>query len=367
MSAVTLDREQGAVAATRKPRRSRRVLSYLGSLIAAVALAWSGYQWWTVGRFIEVTDDAYIGGNVTAISPHVEGFISEILVRDNEHVNAGQLLVRLDPRDLNAALDRARANLIQRRAALNSLKAQLDLQQSTIAQAAADIDAKGAQAAFAEKDSERYSRLAVTSAGSQQDAERTSSLDRQAKSALAASKAAYAAAKQQLLVLDADIDQAAAAVSSAKADVRMAELNISYTEIRSPIEGFIGNRAAQVGNYVKPGTYLLTVVPAQGLWVDANFKEDQLTAMKPGQAAIVSPDVLDGEKIHGRVASLAPGTGAVFSVIPPENATGNFTKIVQRVPVRILLDPGDARLGQIRPGLSVTASVDTREGSDREP
>ncbi|MFT3731623.1 MAG: HlyD family secretion protein [Hyphomicrobium sp.] len=368
MSTTTFDRPQAEVTTSPARRPSRRRLFFgLTLLLAVPALAWFGYDWWTVGRFMEETDDAYVGGNVTALSPHVDGFVSEILVTDNQRVTAGQLLIHLDPRDLEAALLRARATFNQRKATLASLKAQLELQHSNIAQASADVDAKTAQAAFARKDSERYSRLAITSAGSVQDSERTSSLDLQARSALIASKAAYAAAKQQLTVLDANISQATAAVSAAEADVRIGELNLGYTEIRSPVDGYIGNRAAQVGNYVKTGSYLLTVVPANGLWVDANFKEDQLGAMSPGQAASIVPDVMPNHEFHGHVASLAPGTGAIFSIIPPENATGNFTKIVQRVPVRIVLDAGDANLGQIRPGLSTTATVDTRRSSENRP
>jgi len=161
-------------------------------------------------------------------------------------------------------------------------------------------------------------------------------------------------------VLHAQIAQAQAAAAQATADLQTARLNLGYTEIRSPVEGYVGNRAAQVGAYVAQGAYLLTIVPARGLWIDANFKEDQLARMKPGQAATIVTDVLPGHTFHGHLTSLAPATGAVFSVIPPENATGNFTKIVQRVPVRITLDGDDATLGRIRPGLSTTATIDTR-------
>lgn len=368
MSSVTFDQPKSDDSPPAQSKLSRRQMFLIfTSLVSLSAIGWYGAEWWKVGRFIEVTDDAYVGGNVTALSPRVEGFIAKILVADNQHVEAGQLLIRLDPRDLEAALRRAHATLAQCKAALASVKAQYTLQQSTISQAAADVDFKTAQASFARKDAERYRRLALTNAGSVQDSERTSSLDRQAQSALVASKAAYDAAKQQLLVLEANVNQAAAAVEAAEADVRVGELNLSYTEIRSPIEGFIGNRAAQVGSYVKPGSYLLTIVPAHGLWVDANFKEDQLGAMLIGEPATVMPDVLPDHVFHGHVISVAPGTGAIFSVIPPENATGNFTKIVQRVPVRIALDPSDGSLGRIRPGLSTTASVDTRAGQEKSP
>ena len=178
-------------------------------------------------------------------------------------------------------------------------------------------------------------------------------------------QAALEAAKQQLDVLNSEIHEADAAVAQATADLRTAQLNLGYAEIRSPIAGYIGNRAAQVGAYVRQGTYLLTIVPEHGLWVDANFKEDQLARMKSGQPATIVADTLPGHVFQGHLLSLAPATGAVFSVIPPENATGNFTKIVQRVPVRIQLDEDDATLGKIRPGLSTFATVDTRSPPEK--
>jgi membrane fusion protein (multidrug efflux system) len=336
-------------------------------LVGALGAAWYGYDWWTVGRFFQDTDDAYVGGNVTPISPHISGFIAEIAVKDNQLVKAGQLLVRLDDRDVRAAADHADAILKQRQAALESLRAKFTLQQTTIQQATADLDARTAQADFAKVDAERYRSLARTNDGSQQDAQRTTSLDQAARASVASAQAALAAAKQQLSVLSADIDAATADVAQAQADLQTARLNLGYAEIRAPIDGFVGNRAAQVGAYVAQGTYLLTVVPEHGLWVDANFKEDQLARMEPGQPATITADTLPGHVFHGHLQSLAPATGAVFSVIPPENATGNFTKIVQRVPVRIALDDGDASLIKIRPGLSTIATVDTRsERSETE-
>ncbi len=344
-----------------KPRGAFKRLTLLGlACVAALAAAWYGYDWWTVGRFIETTDDAYVGGDITPISPHIAGFVAQILVADNQQVQAGQLLIRLDDRDMRAAADRAEAILDQRQATLTSLRAKYVLQQSAIQQAGADLDAKNAQADFAKADAERYRMLAQTNDGSRQDAERTAALDRQAKAAVASAQAGLAAAKQQLGVLDADIAEAGAAVAQAEADLQTARLNVGYAEIRSPIDGYVGNRAAQVGGYVSQGAYLLTIVPAHGLWVDANFKEDQLERMQPGQSATVVADTLPDHVFHGHLLSLAPATGAVFSVIPPENATGNFTKIVQRVPVRIALDDNDTALGMIRPGLSTFASVDTR-------
>ncbi len=364
MSTVVIERSATTGKAMSRFGRGRKQL-ILAGLAIAITLGGIGYgrYWWETGRFIESTDDAYAGGNVTAVSPHVAGFVAEILVADNQQVRAGQLLIRLDARDYQAALAHAQAVAEERHAALAGLEAKYALQQAKIRQAEADLSAKAARATFATEDAIRYRNLAATGYGTRQNAERTSSADQEARAVIKSSEAGLAAARQQLAVFDADIAAARAALTQAEADLETAQLNITYTEIRSSIDGYIGNRAAQVGAYVATGAYLVSVIPAHGLWVDANFKEDQLAHMTPGQPATVVADVLPGKTFHGHVESLAPGTGAVFSVIPPENATGNFTKIVQRVPVRIALDEGDARLGALRPGLSTTVSVDTRHAT----
>ncbi len=343
MSTIAIERSATAGEITSRARVGRKQLALAG-LAVAITLGGIGYgrYWWETERFIASTDDAYASGNVTAVSPHVAGFVAEILVGDNQPVQAGQLLIRLDARDYHAALDHARAVAEERQAALTGLDAKYALQQAMI---------------------RRYRNLALTGYGTRQNAERTSSADQEAQAVIKSSEASLAAARQELTVLNADIAGARAGVAQAKADLETAQLNLGYTEIRSSIDGYIGNRAAQVGAYVASGAYLLSVIPAHGLWVDANFKEDQLARMRPGQQATVVADLLPGKTFHGHVESLAPGTGAIFSVIPPENATGNFTKIVQRVPVRIALDEVDARLGELRPGLSTTVSVDTKPGT----
>jgi len=345
-------------------RLARHPLGRLGlaaaALTAVAALFWAGHDWWTVGRHIEITDDAYVGGNVTAIAPHVHGFVAQVLAGDNEYVHAGQLLVKLDPRDFKAAFDHAAAVLAARTTEVEGLRARYILQQSTIRQHQAELAAKAARASFTAQDAERYGLLAATNAVSKQEAQQSATSDQEARSAVSSAAAALDAARQQLKVLEAQIASAQAAEAEARSELQTAGLDLGYTEIRSPIDGYISNRAAQVGTYVEPGAYLISVVPATGLWVDANFKEDQLAHIRPGQPASVTADVLAGHPFRGRVLSLARGTGAVFSVIPPENATGNFTKIVQRVPVRIELDPHDPSVDVLRPGLSITAKVDTR-------
>lgn len=344
---------------TRRLTRKRLALATAAAAMIAGA-AWYGDAWWTTGRFIVGTDDAYLGGNVTPIAPHVAGFVKRILVGDNQYVHAGEPVVELRGRDLKAAQAHAVAIVAERTAALASLHARLTLQHSTIAAAAADLAAKSADAAFAAEDAVRYRALARVRAGSRQLSQKAGAAAATAEAGVVAARATLAAARQQLAVLAAGLTQAEAALAAAKADLRTAEINTGYTTIRAPIDGYVGNRAAQVGAYVAAGSYLLSIVPAHGLWVDANFKEVDLAHMKRGDAATVVADALPGRVLRGHVESLAPASGAVFSVIPAQNATGNFTKIVQRVPVRIDLDGKDAALGLLRPGLSATVHVDTK-------
>jgi membrane fusion protein (multidrug efflux system) len=365
MSTVAFEPRATALpAALQLPRRSlKRLLALAAAGLLSIAGAWYGHDWWVTGRFMETTDDAYAGGDVTAIAPHVAGFVGQILVADNQHVAAGDLLIRLDDRDFRAAVDRARAIVAQREAALAGLQSRVSMQQSLIRQVGADVSLRTAQATFAHQDSVRYGQLAATNLGTRQNAERAAAADQAAQSAVVAALAALDAAQQQLSVLTSQIAEAKAAVAQAEAELRTAQLALGYTEIRSPIDGFVGNRAAEPGAYVTSGNYLLTIVPARQLWIDANFKEDQLRHIRLGQRVTVVADAMPDHVFQGRVLSLAPGTGAIFSVIPPENATGNFTKIVQRVPVRIALDPSDPLLTALRPGLSATVSVDTRSAT----
>ena len=359
--------DPGAAPARSQPRHRLRRLGLVGAALAILSGgAWASHGWWTVGRYVEKTNDAYVGGNVTAIAPHVSGFVAQVLAADDERVRAGQVLVRLDPQDFQTAVDHAAAVVAGRTTEVEGLRARYTLQQFTIGQYEADRVARAARATFTAQDAERYRNLAQTLAVSRQEAQQSSTLDLEARAAVSSSAAGLEAARQQLKVLEAQIAAARAAEAQARSDLQTAQLDLGYTEIRSPTDGYISNRAAQVGEYVKQGAYLVSVVPAAGLWVDANFKENQLARIRPGQTATVRTDVLPHQPFHGRVLSLAHGTGAVFSVIPPENATGNFTRIVQRVPVRIALDPQDG-LEVLRPGLSITASVDTRSNRDRAP
>lgn len=345
----------------RKPSRKQMAVAEL-ILIAGLGVAALGYYWWTVGRFIESTDDAYVGGDVTVIAPKVDGFIAQLAITDNQRVHAGDLLIKLDDRDYRAALAKARAAVETQKATLANLEATRHLQEAVVAQAQADIAAADAEIVRAGYDQARYKSLAAKGAASVENFEKA---DADYKKAIADGekcRAALTAARRDLDVIATQKQQAQAALDGAMADRDMAELNLSYTELRAPIDGTVGNRSAQLGAYATIGTQLISLVPLRGLWIDANFKENQLADIRPGAPATVEIDLLGEKKFHGHVVSIAPATGAQFSVLPPENATGNFTKIVQRVAVRIVLDDELAMHGQLRPGLSVTAKVDTRAG-----
>jgi membrane fusion protein (multidrug efflux system) len=362
MSDIAVERAATVLVPPRGDLKSRlRRLALAASVLAiGVGAAWYGHDWWTVGRFIETTDDAYVGGDITIIAPKVAGLIAEVLVTDNQAVHAGDLLARLDDRDYRATLAKTEGAVAAAEATLANLDANRRLQEAVIAETRAAVTAADAEAARAQFDVVRYRRLASDEFAS---AQRLQQADADHKKGIAGAdkaRAAVTGAQRQLDVIGTQKQQAQAALAQAVAERDLARINLSYTELRAPVDGTIGNRSARVGAYATVGAQLMAVVPARGLWVDANFKESQLARMRPGEPVTIVADVLPGEVFGGHVASLAPATGAQFSVLPPENATGNFTKIVQRVPVRILLDGEAGLLGRLRPGLSVTAAVDQR-------
>ncbi len=361
MSGQVLERDIVVRPPVRQVKLSAKRLGLAGAaMLAGIGAAWYGHHWWTVGRFIETTDDAYVGGDVTVIAPKVAGFIADVAVGDNQAVHAGDLLVKLDDRDYRAALAKAAAAVAAQQATLENLEASRRLQQALIAQAQAELTATSAEITRTKYDVDRYRSLAQDQFGTQQRFQQADADYRKAVAADARAHAALEAAQRQLDVIDTQKRETLAALAGAQADRDAAQLNLSYTELRAPIDGIVGNRSARTGAYATVGAQLIALVPAHGLWVDANFKESQLAHMRAGMPVSIQADVLPDEVFHGEVASLAPATGAVFSVLPPENATGNFTKMVQRVPVRVKLDAGAATLGSLRPGLSVTASVDER-------
>lgn len=350
------------------PKRGyvKRAVIAVFLLVAGVGLVKLAHTWWTVGRFVESTDDAYVGGDVTVIAPKVAGFISKLAVVDNQQVHARDLLLKLDDRDYVAALAKAEAAVSIQKAALTNLDATRHLQEAVVAQAQATITAAEAEIVRTRDDQARFTKLLLDAAVSVQESQRADAEFKEAVALGEKSRAALTAAQRQVVVIDSQIQQVQAALKQADAERELARLNLSYTELRAPIDGTVGNRSAQIGAYATAGSQLLSIVPARGLWIDANFKESQLARIRPGFPVIVEVDSIPGRKFHGVIASLAPATGAQFSVLPPENATGNFTKIVQRVAVRILLDDEDEARGQLRPGLSVLAKVNTLSSGKSE-
>ncbi len=343
-----------------RPHLGRKALIGAGAGLAALAAAAWGANYWSTGRFIQSTDDAYVGGDVSALASQVDGLVAQVAVTDNQTVRAGQLLVKLDDRPYRAALAKAEAGVQGAQAAIVNLDSQAALQQVEITEAKTGIDQADPGVLLARQNQSRYNQLATDGYGTVQQAQTAQATYRQNIASAQHARAALAAAQAQLDVLDTEKSQARANLAAAQAAEQSALLDLQYTEIRAPFDGVVGNRAAHVGDRVTAGAQLLSLVPANGLWVDANFKEDQLAHMTPGQPVAIEADVAPGVKITGHLVSLSPASGAVFSILPAQNATGNFTKIVQRVPVRIALDQGAAQLGLLRPGLSVTAEVDTK-------
>lgn len=339
--------------------KRRRWISLAMSAALLAMLAWLAY-WQLDGQFYESTDDAYIGGNITVVSPRVSGYVSRVLVADNAFVHAGQPLLELDAADFRARRDAAQGEVDAAQAALARLQAQHGLIQASIVQARARADVDRAAIEFAAEDARRYGNLADSRSGTRQDWQRARSALAQAQARGRASIAAVLVQKRRLTVVEAQVAEARARLEQARATLRGARLEEGYTVLYAAVDGYVGNRSAHPGTFVAAGTQLMSLVPAHGLWVDANFKEDQIRDMKAGQPVQIHVDAAPGLRVVGHVQSLSPATGAVFSVIPAQNATGNFIKIVQRVPVRIALDPAVSGVGALRAGLSVTVTVDTR-------
>ncbi|WP_020205967.1 HlyD family secretion protein [Cupriavidus sp. WS] len=344
---------------TRPASRRRAILLGLLAALVLGALAW-GVRWWLVGRFIESTDDAYLQADSVTVAPKVGGYVAEVLVRDNQVVEAGQPLARLDARQYQAAADEAQATVAARAADVARAEADLVQQKANIAQAAAEVTGAQANVRYAASQVDRYAPLVRTGAETEERTAELRNSQTRAATTLAANEAALRAAQVRTGTLQAQIEQARAQLSVAQAAARRAALDLQDTVVRSTLAGRVADRAVRVGQFAQPGTRLLTVVPVQDLYLTANFKETQVGRMRPGQPVVIHVDALPDGDLHGSVESLAPGTGAQFALLPPQNATGNFTKIVQRVPVRIHMDiPASARPALV-PGLSVTVDVDTR-------
>ncbi|MBF6024039.1 HlyD family secretion protein [Lysobacter niastensis] len=342
-------------------RRSRFLIAGTGCAVVA-ALAWATHGWLWSGASVS-TDNAYTRGEITLIAPRVAGYVSDVAVHDNEPVKRGQILFRIDDADYRAQLDQALANVARQQSALGSLEKQINLQGSMIEQAAADVRAVEVEAHRAALDSRRYRTLLDERAVSRQMHETADATHRRALASTDAARARRKAEADKLEVLRAQKREVEAVLLQAQAARRLASIALEHTLVRAPVDGVAANRQVRVGRYVTPGAPSLSLVPLDGVWVVANYKETQLTDVRIGDRARVRFDMYPDVELAGTVDSIAPGSGAQFALLPPDNATGNFTRIVQRVPVKIVLDPAHPLAGRLYAGLSAKVTISLERGN----
>jgi membrane fusion protein (multidrug efflux system) len=374
----------GAPVVAPAPAKRSSLRRFIMPVLLLAAVGYGGktaYDYFVEGRFLVSTDDAYVGADTAIIAAKAMGHLTAVPVVDNQVVHKGDLLAAIDDGDYKNAIDAARARIGTQDATIARFARQIDAQSAIIAQAAAQVDSAAAQVKSAEADVERAAlehdrsfKLAQTNFGSQQRLEQATADRDRTIAALAAAKAAQASAaasadgaKANLNVLKAQKDEAARTRNELETALAMAERNLSFTRVIAPFDGTVGNKAAQVGNLVQAGTRLMALVPLDASYVDANFKETQLADVKPGQKVEVAIDALDSKVVEGVVSSISPASGAQFSLLPPDNATGNFTKVVQRVAVRVTFPEEVLKQVTLRPGLSVVATVHTRDPALPKP
>jgi membrane fusion protein (multidrug efflux system) len=340
-------------------RAVKRVALALALTLGVAGAADFGYGYLTTGRYLESTDDAYVKADSTIVSPRVSGYLAEVLVGDNQPVTSGQLLARIDDRDFRIALDQAHADVAAAEATVRNLDAKIALQHPVIEQETADIAAAEANLQFAREEQSRYDGLMKSGSGTVQRAQQTDAALREKVAQLQHGKSGLLAAQKKVDVLTSDRAKAVAQLDHARAVDQQMALNLSYTRIIAPVDGTVGARSLRVGQFVQAGTQLMAVVPLDAVYVVANFKETQLTNVRNGQPVELYIDSFHGTRLRGHVDSLSPASGLEFALLPPDNATGNFTKIVQRVPVKIVLDD-HSLIGLLRPGMSAEPTIDTK-------
>lgn len=313
----------------------------------------------------QTTDDAYVRADFTLVAPRVNGQISRVQVKDDETVKAGQLLAEIDDRDLRVAVQSAKAETASAQASIESLKATIKRQAATIQQAQAAVRSDEASIALAKANAERYRNLSADGSGTRQEAQNADAQLQVHQAALDRDKAGVEAARLQISILEADLKKAESSLDRTKAAQAVAELNLSYTKIIAPIDGTVARRSVREGAFVTIGTPLLAIVPLEKVYIEANFRETQLAHIHPGQTVSIRVDTMPDVVLSGCVASLSPASGASFAPVAPQNATGNFTKVVQRLPVRISINPGQDSSRQLRVGMSVqpTIEIDADKGT----
>ena len=330
--------------------------------LAFIALATLRWDEWTGNARIQVTDDAYVRADLTRLSSRVAGAVLTVAVEDFQRVKKYDLLVQIDPADYQAQVNQAEAGVLGAQAALDNLGNQIELQYATIAQAEAARASAEAQEVEARQEEERQQSLSQTEAGTRQRLEQATAAYAKAQADVRASRAVIAAQRHQLEVLQGTKKQRAADLEATKATLAAAQLKLGYTKVIAPFDGIVSERQVQPGDYVNIGTNLISVVPLPNVYVIANYKETQLTHVEPGQPVEITVDSFPKETLRGRVERIAPASGSQFALLPPDNATGNFTKVVQRIPVRIALEKGQPIIDRLRPGMSVITRIDTGDG-----
>ncbi|NVP57329.1 HlyD family secretion protein [Mycoplana rhizolycopersici] len=319
-----------------------------------------GYEWWTNGRFMVSTDDAYVQGDIATISPKVTGYVAKVNVSANQQVKAGDVLVTLDDGDYRNALDQANAQIATAKLSLGRIDAQIDGAKASLTQAEAQRAALQASVRGAEINQGRASTLQSKSVGTTAELDSANVALDQAKANLAGGEATIVSARANIALLEAQYKETEGTIRTLELQRDKAARDLGFTVLKAPYDGVVGNRSVQVGDLVSPGQRLMALVPTRELYIDANFKETQIAHLVPGSKVNVHVDAYDDHPIQATVESIAPASGSVFSLLPPENATGNFTKIIQRVPVRIALPQDALDSGRLRAGLSVVVDVDTR-------
>lgn len=342
-------------------KRSRRLAIAIVALsLVALLLVLFAWRLPPFSSPFERTENAYVRGRVTTISPQVSGYVAEVLVDDFQDVAAGQPLFRIDERIYRQQVEQARANLATRQAERANSAQTAASSRATLASREAELGSARAELARAEADMTRVAELAAEGSVSIRERDQTQAGLRASRAAVQQAQAAIEVARQDVRAVEVSRDGLDAAVEAAEAALRLAEIDLSNTVVSAPEAGRLGQVGTRRGQYVSAGTQLVSLVPPR-LWIIANYKERQAGPMREGQAAIVTVDALDDQRFSGRVQQISPATGSEFAVLPAQNATGNFTKVAQRLPVRIVLDPGQAGLERLRPGMSVIARVNTRD------
>jgi membrane fusion protein (multidrug efflux system) len=340
----------------------RRILMGVAAA-TLLAASWFGYDYMATGRFLVSTDDAYVRAYNTTLGAKVSGYVSEFLVEDNTKVRAGEVIARIDDGDYRLAADSARDKVATQEATIARFDRQIDAQRAAVEQAKAQLVSVQAAQTRMLSEFDRQQALAGKEFASKQTLEQSLANRDQAIAAVQSAQAALDGAIANVGVLQAQKKEAAQALEELKTALAKAERDLSFTEIRAPFDGVIGNRAAQVGDFMQTGQRIAALVPLSDVFIDANFKETQLARLQPGQPVSITVDALPDETLNGVVTSVSPASGSVFTLLPPDNATGNFTKIVQRLGVRIRVPADVAERGALRPGMSVVVAVNTKPGA----